>query len=107
MCSSVSSRRAAEFVEEFVDLIFGDHERGTESHRIAETAHDKPVIEGALHAVGADREARVVRLLGLLVGDEFDRAHQPLAARLSDHRVCSELGQPRLERLAHLGRMGE
>src|SRR5262249_60878925 len=66
--------RAAEAVEQFVDLRRRDDERRTDRYDIAdEEAHDQPLLFGAAHGARPHPSLRLARTVGLLVGDTLDR----------------------------------
>ena len=96
--------RAAEAVEQLVDLVRRDDERRADRDAVAaERAHDQPSSLSEADAGRARRrpsasKARFVRL----VGDDLEAADQADAARLADERMIGQRREPRLE-LRRLG----
>src|SRR5262249_35829851 len=70
--------RAAEAVEQFVDLRRRDDERRTDRYDIAdEEAHDQPLLFGAAHGARPDPGLRLEGVFALLGGENLDSADEP------------------------------
>src|SRR5262249_57883304 len=80
-------------------------QRRAEADRVADIADDQAVMVAALEEVGAELARRVERPLGLLVGDQLDRGHQPDAAHLADQRMVGMVAQALEQEGRHLGGM--
>src|SRR5262249_11137526 len=90
--------RAAEAVEQFVDLRRRDDQRRTDRYDIAdEEAHDQSLLFGAAHGPRPDPSLGLERTFGLLVGDKLAGADEPQAASLPDQGVLAERGKSGLE----------
>src|SRR5262249_61683711 len=90
--------RAAEAVEQLIDLRRRDDERRTDRYDIAdEEAHHQPLLFGRAHGARPDPGLRLERTFGLLVGNKLDGADEPQAASLADQGVLAKRGKPGLE----------
>ena len=69
-------------LEELVDLVVGDDERGREHHRISDRPHHEPVLEAVIAAQRADVSLGLEERSLCLVLDELQRSEQ---AHQEDH----------------------
>ena len=89
--------RPFEAVEERADLGLGDHEGRAERDRVADIAHDQPVLLAAFQTIGAHLARRREGPSGALVGDHLTASDQPHAASFTDECVIGKRRKPRLE----------
>src|SRR5262245_66052247 len=95
-------QRAAEAVEQLVDLLAGDDQWRADRERIAGALpENEPLLLAEPHGARGDVARRLERLLGAAIGDQLDRAHQADAACFSYQRVIAERFHPRLELRDH------